>query len=366
MESKQIGKLEAICLILTVIINEIVLNVPNIIILGTGSSSIINVIYVSILAILFSILLYKLFNNFSGKDILDISHFVGGKFFKIFISLIFLTFFLIISSLALRYLSNSIKLIYFNNSPLVYLLLFFIIPAIIINKIGFKSIAGLNKIFVFIVIISILFLLFSSYKHVSLYRIFPILGHGFNTTFIKGSSNIFAFTGLSYLFLLPPFLKGTDSFKKVTIHSTIITALFFVFSISTLMLTLPVIVNTDEMLSIYLLTRIIEFGNFLERLDAIFIFDWLLALLSFLSINIFFCIQIFKKMTHIKDEKVLSSSIGIFIFSGSLLIRNYAQIKFWGNYVYRYGVIILVFIIGLGILIAGNIKYRNQRRFHEN
>ena len=139
MNAQKIGEIEAICLILIIIVNEIVLNVPNLIIYTTGSSAILNVIFISVLAIGFSFFLVKLFDVFLGMDIIDISEFLGGKYLKIITGVLLLTFFLFLSSIGIKYLTNCIKIIYYNSSPFLFILLFFIVPAVIINKNRFKS-----------------------------------------------------------------------------------------------------------------------------------------------------------------------------------------------------------------------------------
>ena len=50
--SQKIGTIEAIALIVIIIINQIILNLPNTIITSTGSSSWLNVIYITIIAII--------------------------------------------------------------------------------------------------------------------------------------------------------------------------------------------------------------------------------------------------------------------------------------------------------------------------
>ena len=357
MRNEKLGSLEAICLMLIIIVNAIVLNIPNLIILSVGTSAIINVIYIGLIAIIITLLLSKLFSNFPGKDILDVSQFLGGKFLKNIIAIPFILLFLLLSIIAVYYLSRSIKIIYFNNSPFSYIVLFFIVPAVFINKIGFKAISGINIIIIPIVFVSLFFLFITSYENFSFDKIFPILGNGFKETFLIGSSNIFSFTNIIFLLFLPSLLKNFRSFKNVSIISIIISAFILVFTITTLILTLPIVTESDEMLSIYLLTRMVSFGNFLERLDAFFIFSWILTLLSSLSITIFYIIQILKKILNLQDEKILAGP-GFIILGGTLLIRNYAQIKFLGNYIYRYGFIILVFGIAIPVLILANIKFR--------
>lgn len=359
--SEKISKFEAISLIIIIVINEIVLNVPNIIILSAGSGAIINIIYVSIIAIIFATILAKLFKNFSGKDILDISEYLGGKYLKVIVGTLFIIFFLFLSALSTRYLCNSVKIIYFVKSPLVFLLLFFIIPSIIANKIGLKSISGINVIIVLAVTISLFFLLMSSSPHFDITNCFPIFGNGLNEVFLFGATNIFAFTGLAYLYFLPPLLKEYKDFKSVSVISTIISAICLILSIASLILALSSLLKTDEIISIYLITRMISVGNFLERLDAIFIFVWFLSLLSSLSLTFFYILNILKKITNIKTIKPLCSPLGFIVLGSSLFIKNYAQVKFWGSYVYRYYFIVLVFGVGLTILILSNIKYKKGK-----
>ena len=63
--SLKIGKIEAICLICIAITNQIILNMPKNIISSTGSSSWVNAMYISIIAIFIAWLIVKLFEKFT-------------------------------------------------------------------------------------------------------------------------------------------------------------------------------------------------------------------------------------------------------------------------------------------------------------
>ena len=358
----KIGKFEAIFLMTIITINVIVLNIPNMIMLSEKSGSIFNTIYVDVLGIILSLIFSKLFDTFSGKDIFDISEYLGGKLLKSIVCICFIIFFIFLAIVSVKYLTRSIKIIYFNKSPIIFLLLFFIVPAVFINKLGLKAVSGANIVFVFIVLLSLLVLFISSYQNLTISKLFPICGNGLNEIFVKGFTNIFVFANFTFLFLLPSILKDPSDLKKVAISSTSISAIIILFCITTFILTLPTVTESDEILSIYLLTRMVSFGNFLERLDAFFIFSWIITLLSSLSIGIFYIIRIISKMSNLQDEKVLASPIGLIVLGGCLLIKNYSQIKFLGDFVYRYGYIFLVFGVSLIILILANIKLRKIKR----
>ena len=84
----KIGQVEAIMLILTIIVTHTVLSMPTDILNSYKSASILNLIYVGIIAIIISYFIYKLFKKFPSMDIIDISDFIGGKIFKNIIGII--------------------------------------------------------------------------------------------------------------------------------------------------------------------------------------------------------------------------------------------------------------------------------------
>lgn len=362
MTAEKIGKIEAISLMLIIILNAITLNFPNMITLSTNSGATINLIFISILAIIFTFILCKLFKPFYGKDILDVSEYVGGKPLKTIVGILFIVFFIFITSLSVRYLGNSIKVIYFADSPIVFILLFFLVPALFMNKFGLRAISGVNLIFMPIFILSFIFLLVTTLGSFRIERIFPILGNGFTSTFLVGSTNLFAFTGLAYLYFMPALLKDSKDFKKVSVISIVVSALCLFSSTLSLIMTFPAVTSTDETLSVYLLTRSIEIGQFLERIDALYIFIWIAGFISFLGLTFFYILKIFQKISRIEDARTLTWPLGLIVLGSSLVFRNISTIKFLARWVYKYSALVLIFGVGVVILFLGNIKYRKNNK----
>lgn len=358
---QKIGKLEAIALIIMISINQIFLNLSNTIIVNVGSSAWINVIVISLVAILFCLLINKLFKPFPTHDIVDISEYLGKKTLKTIIGILYILFFVFISAIILRYLTNSLKLIYFEKSPLVFLLILFLIPVVFAVRLGIKPISRVNLIFIPIVLISMIIILFSTAKDFVPQRLFPILGFGANQTFLLGLNNIFTFSGIAYLYFLMPLLKNPADFKKVALISTIVSSIYIFLSVICLIMMFPFIPFTDEMLSIYLLTRLIEFGKFFQRIDAIFVLIWILSAFSFLAITLEFINRIFKKLAKLKTHKEIAYSLCAIIFSLALVFENSAEVKFMQNIVLKYFVILLVFIISLIILLLANLKVKKEK-----
>ena len=94
MSDKKLNYYEAITMAMLVMITHIILNMPNNLIKEQGSASIINIIYVTFIAILLFLFANKLFISFKDKDILDIAEFVGGKPLKYFLAVIYSFYFI--------------------------------------------------------------------------------------------------------------------------------------------------------------------------------------------------------------------------------------------------------------------------------
>lgn len=126
MENSKISKVEAIFLILIVMVNRIILNLPFSIIEVTKTGSPINLIYIGVIGLIIVIIMNKLFEKFPSSDILDVSEYLGGKVFSIFIGLIAISFLFLSLYITLAEFSNLLEIIYFKRSPKIFILIFFI------------------------------------------------------------------------------------------------------------------------------------------------------------------------------------------------------------------------------------------------
>ncbi len=360
MSSSKLGRLEGIFFIVIIILNHIILNLPQSILEQCGSSSCLNIIFITILVFLFLAFILKLWKPFGNSDILDISEFLGGKPLKIILGTLFILYFVIISSTLLRNFSEMIKVVYFEKATICLMLLFFLIAACIANRFGFRTIIKCNMIIVPIVLLNLLIAFFCIFSRFEIKRIFPIWGYGINQTFFSGMSNLFAFSGIAYLYFLKPILKKPADFNKISYSSIGISAMYLLLSVTTLLFSFADVLTINEISPVYLLIRGTNFGRFLQRPDALFILGWILSLMSYLSITVWMISNIFKKITVTHDTKPMIYCFCAIIFVFALIPKNIAQIRFIQDVIFRYFTIILVFVISLLILIFSHIKYKKK------
>lgn len=185
---------------------------------------------------------------------------------------------------------------------------------------------------------------------------------GFNTIFISGIMNLFAFGGIEILYFLPPNLKQPKSFKKITIVSILLSAIYLLISVSTILFMFTSFSQSNELMPLYTAVRYIEFGTFFQRLDSIFLLIWTISICCYISIILKFSMNIFGKLTNIKNSKMSLLPLSLLLLSLALLPKNLAISTFLESTVYKYAFFIVVIIISLTTLIIANLKYRKQRR----
>ena len=190
MNVTKIGSFEAIALLLIVSINHLLLNMPQTIIDTCGSASLLNTVYTTILAFIIAyLILFLLFKKFPSCDILDVSNYLGGKVLKNIIGILCEIYMLTLSSVFLRNFAEGLKLIYFFDAPITYILMFFLFVCAIANYFGPKAIIRTNLFIVPIVLISIVIVF-----------IFSMFILGLITVFIdSGSSCIFLYSSFTFV-----------------------------------------------------------------------------------------------------------------------------------------------------------------------
>lgn len=360
MTKSKIGTMEAIMLILTIVITHTLLSRPREILVSTKSATILNLIFVSILAIIISLFIVRLMKHFAGLDLIDISEYLGGKVFKNIVGIIFMLHFLISSSILLRNFCESLKIIYYPMTNIVFIIALFIIALCTANRLDFNASLKTNLLIVPLVLASMVFLFFANMNKFVPERIFPIFGDGLFNTFVLGITNLASFGGIAYLYFLPPFLKEPEKMKKVALLSIGISAIYLILCVSTLLFMFSFFIDTNEITPLYNATRYIEFGSFFQRLESIFLLIWILAFACYLSIVSKFAMNIFKKLTNIETKKPLVDIFGLLILGISLIPKNYAISDKFETEIYPYLVLGIVLFLGISILILANWLKRKQ------
>lgn len=122
----------------------------------------------------------------------------------------------------------------------------------------------------------------------------------------------------------------------------------------------------NNTLSIYILARNVSFGDFIQRIDAVFILIWVMSIFSYLAIVIYFVMKEFKKITNIKHEKSMVYSFSSILFIIAMLPRNISDTTYFESTSYKYISIFFVFFVCTLILLFAYIKKKRELKKGEN
>lgn len=361
MENTKIGNKEAISLLITIIFNHIIINLTKSVINVTASASLLNILYISIITIIFTCIICYFLNKFPTLDIIDISEYLGGKILKWLIAILFVGYFIFFAGILLHIFASFLKIIYFQLVNIKYVVALFVICTFIGCCMRHNAVLRANVIIFPFLIISTLFLFFANFSYMSPEKIYPILGNGWYITFIEGLSNIFVFQGLAYIYFLPSKLKEPNQLKKITIHSIVISSIFILISVAIVLFMFNGFVETDELLPLYSAVKYIEFGSFFQKLDSAFVLIWIISFISYLSITLNFSSNILKKLAKVESEKIFTFLLTIILFFAGTWEKNYSTSIFLANTIYKYAFFILIIGFSLLILLSATIKQKVRK-----
>ena len=352
--NKKISELEAFFIMIMFSINSIILNTPKVIIEKTQTGAFVHSIYIGFIAFAFLIILNKLLKYFPTLDILDIANFLGGKILKTIIGSIFVILFSLIICIFISQFIVLLKTVYFKASPILFILLFFILCIFFSNLNGFSSIKQAICFYFPISLITLCIIFINNLSDFNFIKITPILGESFSNTFIKNTSNIFVFSNLIPIFFLPPFLTNNKNFRKITIYSFIVSWILLSLTITILLSLYPFDNTILDLNPLYSLTRRIKLSQFIERADGLFVTIALFSCFSYISFLAYLISHTIKKILIFENEKnIIYSVIPYIIGITYFMITNniYKQSDIYKN-IFN----LAIYIISLGILFFGALK----------
>lgn len=358
----KISENETLAIIIVITINKLILNIPFYIIQSVGSGTLVNIIYIGLIDFIFLLLILKLMNKFENQDIIDIAEFLGGNILKTIIAFISIGLLFLASYITILDFSNVLHTIYFSSFDLIYILLYFIIGILIANLSGLKSIASASTFISFFAIISIIITFLNTQSSFDITKITPLFGLDFKTTFLSGLSNTFAIYSLVYIYFFKPLLKHPENFKKISIKSFIFSFIILLTTSLSMLTIFSSTLNIEPINSLFVLARQIEFGNFLQRIDALFIFIWIISIFSYLSFTIFLISKILKKLFNFENEKDLSYSLCSILLGLTLIPINIPTLHYIEKNIYKNSIIIFIFVIGFLVISLANLKSRKAKK----
>lgn len=350
--TRQIGRWDAISVIMVTICTQIFLNLPRLASETSGTAGWLMLLYSGTIAFALFALISALYRKYDGMNLFDIINNFSGRPLLILIGLIYAAYLIFAGMITLREFSENLKTISLADSPLSFVSLFFLASIVLGSYSGINTLGKISAIAVPAIIAAVIFIGISASQFSDVSRIMPILGLGPKSIFLHGVPRVSVFSGISVLFLLADKLKTSKTFSFVGFWSLGVSIVFIVFSTFIYLTVFSYPTSNEYFLPSYMLARIINYGRFFQRIESLFLLIWVFGAFLYMSIAFYFAAFSIQKSFGMESHRPLIPSLALIVYSLSFipdslissikletdLFRNFAGII-------TYGLTILVLLL---------------------
>lgn len=278
----RVGFGEAVALTVIFLVSKLLLSHLALIFpLGLSASWMLPLIHLPAGLIGFALLAWLL-NQFPGRTIIEIGEEVVGPVVNTVFALAYYFFFVFGSSLAVRQFSEFVLTGFYPETPISVAALFFMASAALVAYLGLETLARVARILFYFLGFGLVFLLLLTTELWSLHGIMPLWGPGVPDLLWGAFCTLGVGSEVFLLALVAPFLpRGrllAIGFVSIVVAAAVMAVVMLVFL---LVFAYPIV--REPVLPIFELTRAVQLGKFLMRMEVFFLPLWVFSSLVALS-----------------------------------------------------------------------------------
>ncbi len=323
----KIGTREAVFLSILVLISKAFYTSVEIIISVLGTAAWYGTLISCATTLVFFMFLYLLMKRFPGKELVDIFDLVTGRIIGKALSLIFVLYFIYYAGSNLREFLEMIKAYNFPYTPPSFIVIPFMVVVAVMAYVGLEGIARLAAVSFYPIVLGIFIILILANPFYEPGSIFPIGGYGLEKTFKVGFLRSSAYSEIILLAFIINSLHGIKSFRKTGIISIISTGIIFS---TTAMCSLMVFQYTQakENLSVlFQIARTIFYNRFLQRIETVFLFAWILVSLINIGAAFYISLTTFCKAFRVESHRPLIFPFVFLVYMVTFYPESITEVK---------------------------------------
>ncbi|MBP5427625.1 MAG: GerAB/ArcD/ProY family transporter [Clostridiales bacterium] len=357
-KSQMMYKHEFIVLLTSIISLNAMLTFPLRMTQLAGTASWLLAVVILLFAFIGVVILHKLYEPFVGKDILDVAMFTWGRKLQVPIALLALAQVLYGGIVVARQFGESLNIIALPNSPIGFVIFLLMLGSGIVACQGLKTVARVAFIFYKVVSGGILLILLGVIDKFKIINLFPLLGLKNGITIKNGFVGISWFSGILAYFLFIPFLDDKEKGKEVLYKTVGISGLFMFLVTLVYQGVFSYPASKKQFIPLYSLSRSIQQGGKIERIEAIFFIIWVISALTFIAVAALVSAYIFRRLFDLKYSKPIILCMIVIIFSVSLMYKNIIGEETYFVKLYRRVSYITSYIVPMLLFALANVKNR--------
>ncbi|WP_202707604.1 GerAB/ArcD/ProY family transporter [Sporosalibacterium faouarense] len=322
MNVKRINIFQIRAILITVTTGIGLITLPRVLAKETSTTSWLPMLLGLILILIISYFILKLLNHFPNSDIYEISKNVLGKYISIIVCLLFISYFILVSSSTVRFTTDVVNIWMLPLTPMKVIILTLLTIA---SYICFKKIETLGRfctVFLIFNVLSVVLVLFFTFPSLKEYNLRPFFHTNLSHLFRSTKASLLSLLGIETLFIFNKFISDKINIKPTIYKSIIFIGLLYVLLVEFTIGYFGIDQVKVLVFPVISLFKTIEIRFFIfERVELFFLTLWLTA--AFTTISIYYYCG-FYLLTKILPKR-LSRLVLPFYLVITYLLAQYPQ-----------------------------------------
>ncbi len=315
------GIQEAVCLIWITITSKVFFSSPAVLSGLVGNTGWITTLVSAAVALIGFGFIYLLLKRFPGKELVEIFNIAFGRVIGFVLSSLLGLFILFIVVTRVSDMAGFLKVYVLPLSPNWLNIGIFIACICTLSILGLESIARLSKLIIYVLAAGFLIVVLLGIQNYDLNNLFPVFGHGIEKTAYHGviRSSVY---GVIILAIFAKSLQGAQFIKKEGIIAILLSAVIISASLLICSLTFPYYILQETTSPMYELSTLIDYGRFVQRVEPVFLYVWILSSLISATVTFYSFIWIFCSVFRIPDKKPIIIGSSIILYAVALMNKD--------------------------------------------
>ncbi|OPJ55736.1 GerAB/ArcD/ProY family transporter [Clostridium oryzae] len=299
-------------------------------------------------------LMCKLIDRFQGKDLVEVTELVLGKFIGKIMGVLLSGYVVYYAATNLREFLEMIKAFNLPSTPPSVIMITFISVCVLIAYKGLETIVRISYVNFFVIITALIIILLLAIPYYDIDYIKPYFGYGFTKTLSLGFLRSSAYEEVTLLLMINRSLHNSD-YKKIGIVSLILSGIIFSISLLCYLMAYGYDMGRENFSGIFQLSRIIYYNRYIQRVESIFLFAWVISSLLTVSTAFYTSVRVYCQSFEISDHKPILAPFAMIMYALTLQPKNVSELMDINLLVVRQYSMLLTFVFPILVLLIAVI-----------
>jgi spore germination protein KB len=289
----------------------------------------------SLTALMVGLLMVVLFSGiairFPNKTLVQYSQDILGKWLGRFISFLYFGYFFILAALVLRNIGDFVTTQVLPNTPIQFILIFFLVTVIMGVRNGLETFTRTAEIFFPWVLVFFFTMVIFLPPNFDYRRLLPVFGYGIKPILRAAVPAIGTpYMELVVFLMVLPFVNNLKKARKAFLVGVSIGGAVLILVSLLSILVLGADLTARQIYPSYTLAKKINIGSFLERLEVIMAGIWFITIYFKLALCFYASTMTFAELFKLKEARQLYWPFGIILIV--LSIVAYPDMTYFINF----------------------------------